>query len=128
MNKTIMLSTLLLVLVAGCRTAKLNNPEPVPAADSLSATRAAILAGMDNQSWAVADDEPGKIEAVKVMKGRHEMHVAFLYDDKQVSMKYVDSKKLSYSKDLFGTEHIHNNYNVWTADLWWDVTRKLQKK
>jgi len=56
------------------------------------------------------------------------MHVDLLFDQKHVSMKYASSKNLAYSKGLFGTEHIHKNYNAWTGNLWWEITRRLSQK
>ena len=58
------------------------------------------------------------------MKGKHEMNVRLLYGDDNVRIEYEDSKQLEYKKDWFGNESIHKNYNVWVAELRWEIIQK----
>jgi len=125
-KKTTILPLLLLpVVLTFCHTTRLVNPDPIPLAADAQASRAAIVAGMRAQSWALTQEEPGRIHAMRVVNGKHEMQVLLAYDKESVRIEYEGSKKLRYSKGLFGTEFIHQKYIEWTANLRWEIVQQL---
>lgn len=126
-RKTLCVLLVLSFVLAGCRTMQLVNPDPTGAGPSTPATREAIMDALQVQSWIATQQSPGTIEAKRSIKGRHEMTVAISYNDQEVSMAYVDSRNLKYSKDEDGTEYIHNNYGVWTGQLWWQIQQELAR-
>ena len=125
MRNTAIVSLLLVVLFSSCsNTAKLVNPDPISLQGHGKEARTIILEAMRGESWALSGEEPGKIHAIRVIRGRHEMQVLLSYDEDNVSIEYEDSKNLKYKKGWFGTETIHKNYNGWVAELRWAILQQ----
>jgi len=87
-------------------------PEPiVPAPASIENVEKAILKAGAGLGWQMKPVAPGKIEGTLLIRV-HRAVVDITYDMKTFSIKYKDSTELKYD----GT-NIHQNYNVWVADL-----------
>lgn len=117
--------TLLLVVASGCRTTPIVNPQPSQAAGTEAQTREAILAGCRAQDWVPTESGTNRIEATRLVNGKHEMTVAITYSAEDVRMEYVDSRNLDYTRGPDGTEYIHKNYYVWTNQLWHEIKRRI---
>lgn len=112
MRKTTTLSLLLVVGLSSCRTTRLVDPDPISLTDRGEVTRATIIDAMLAQSRAISQEEPGRIHAILVVNGNHEMQVLLSYDKDSVRIEYEDSKNIKYSRRRSGAEFIHKNYNV----------------
>ncbi len=125
MRNTAIVSLLLVVVLSSCsNTTRLINPDPISMNGKGAKARAMIIDAMRGQSWAIESEEPGKIHATRLVKGKYKMNVLIAYDNDNVSIKYEDSKKLKYKKDWFGNESIHKSYIGWVADLRWAILQQ----
>jgi hypothetical protein len=104
-----------LVLVAGCRSAPVNEvvAAPVVSTKTLSMTNmeSAIIGAGTGLGWRMAPQAPGRIEGVLALRD-HRAVITVTYDTKSYSIAYKDSSNLSYD----GTS-IHKNYNGWVENL-----------
>jgi len=124
MKKTLsfVLMTLLLVVVPACREKPLWNPGSVAVAtSSREHMRNAIDLALRHRGWAIAKEEPGRVEATLYIRS-HVANIAIEYDDKQYNITYLDSQNLKYRKKADGTEWIHGNYNEWIENLVRDIS------
>ena len=112
---TIASMLLLVVLLAGCRTAPIYNVESSPVPASANLTRKQVGNVIEREAtvlgWHVERQAPGRMVATLELR-RHVAVVDILYDDKQFSIHYKDSKVLNYDG-----KKIHRNYNNWIHNL-----------
>jgi hypothetical protein len=83
-----------------------------PAATMENIEKAIIRAGL-TLGWQVTPREPGKAEAVLVLR-THRAVVDITYDTKSYSINYKDSINLDYDAQ---DKTIHSNYNGWIRNL-----------
>lgn len=128
MNKTVSACVLAAVLAAGvpavalARTASMVAPQTIELTDvrgqpaSAEAVHAAILAGAAKTNWVVRSDEPGRVELSTVVRSKHTVVVAAVYEAGSVRFDYVSSVNMNYDQRRSG-EVIHPNYMAWRARL-----------
>ena len=110
-----------LSLFACARQAPIKILENIPVAYNLpiSDVRDVILDAGDARGWLMTLTRPGVIEGLLLVRS-HEVHIEITYDEKEYSIKYLDSKNLHYNNGS-----IHPKYNSWTQNLQIDIDRKL---
>ena len=110
-----------LSLFACARQAPIKILENIPVAYNLpiSDVRDVILDAGDGRGWLMTLTRPGVIEGLLLVRS-HEVHIEITYDEKEYSIKYLDSKNLHYNNGS-----IHPKYNSWTQNLQIDIDRKL---
>lgn len=119
---SICLLGLLLIAVPACRKKPIWNTGSVAVSTaSAEQMRNAIGQALRNRGWAIANEQPGRVEATLFIRS-HVAKIAIEYDDKQFSISYLDSQNLEYEKKPDGTEYIHDNYNGWIENLRRDIT------
>ena len=107
----------LMVAVASCRTAtvynvdnmSLNTPKNVTTAQ----VEAAIKRAGASLGWHMKEVGPGHIEAQLPIRS-HLAVVDILFNAKDFSIKYKNSRNLNYDKS---DNTIHSNYNGWVQNL-----------
>jgi hypothetical protein len=110
--------------VASCRVAPLATPAPIVLQEPSSDVHDAILRAMVHRGWRPIADEPGKITAQVLVRGRHKATVDVLYTAEKVEFAYVSSENLNY-ENVDGEETIHKNYNSWVKMLRDDIEQQL---
>ena len=85
---------------------------PHPEATMANIQKAILRAGL-TLGWQVVPREPGKIEAVLILRG-HRAVVDITHDTKTFSITYKDSSNISYNEQ---SKTIHSNYNGWVQNL-----------
>jgi hypothetical protein len=115
-SRSILLATaLLLVALAGCRTAPIYNPSGVPLTPPPNATQQqignAIKHAGSRLGWTMTDQGPGEILAVLQERNRR-AEVLISYDKSSFSINYRDSANLKVDGDT-----IHKRYNAWVEKL-----------
>jgi hypothetical protein len=108
--------SLLLALLAGCRSDAVYNVEDaavVASVANLSSAdvKKAILRAGGGLGWVMKDNGDGKIIATLSLR-KHLAVVDIDYSTKSYSIRYKDSQELDYD----GT-NIHKNYNGWVQNL-----------
>ena len=89
---------------------------PLPAAEDTSATRAAILGGMEQYRWRVHREEPGQIDAA-VQPRRHFLVVRISYDEDEIRTDYLESRNLECQPRGDSCSRIHKAYDKWLRNL-----------
>ena len=84
------------------------NPDATMANIQKAIMRAGLTLG-----WQVAAREPGKLEAVLVLR-THRAVVDITHDSKTFSITYKDSTNISYDAER---KTVHSNYNGWIQNL-----------
>ncbi len=110
--------------VASCRSAPLFTPPPILLQEPRSDIHDAILRAMVHRGWRPTNDEPGKITAQVLVRGRHKATVDVLYGNDKVEFAYVSSENLDYRNEG-GAQTIHKNYNTWVQLLRDDIEAQL---
>jgi hypothetical protein len=117
MNYKIVLTAILVVAIAGCRTAPIYNvsdatvvvaPGTQPSADNV---KTAILRAGNRLGWQMTDTAPGVITA-RISLRNHTATAEIKYNTKTYSIRYLDSTNL----DATGG-NIRKNYNGWIENL-----------
>ena len=83
-----------------------------PDATMANIQKAILRAGL-TLGWQVAPKEPGKLEAVLILR-THRAVVDITYDTKTFSITYKDSTNISYDEQR---KTVHSNYNGWIQNL-----------
>jgi hypothetical protein len=110
------------LLVPACREKPLFNPGRIEVtAGSREGMRNAIGQALRNRGWAIAKEEPGRIEATLYARS-HVARVAIEYDDTSFNIMYLDSENLDYMQKPDGAEFIHSSYNGWVENLVRDIS------
>jgi hypothetical protein len=129
---TLLLSFLLVLApaLAAAKTDKLEPPQRVlfvgpggrtPAADTLPA---AIAAAGAVRGWQVIGQAPGRLTLRNVIRGKHTVVVAVVYDPQGFQVEYVSSENLNY-KERRGQAYIHPKYHQWVANLAQDISVRV---
>jgi hypothetical protein len=113
------------------RDALLTNREniavPASASKPLTATdvRRAITGAAAHRGWSVIHDSPGKMRLqLDDKKGKYQLIVEAVYDEKRYSLKYVTSTGLRY-KEEGGARYIHSSYGRWMDNLVQSINTEL---
>ena len=104
----------ILLLLAGCRTADVYNVQNAPGASkavSMADVEMAIRRAGHGLGWQIVPQGPGKAEGLLVLRD-HRAVVNITYDTKNYSITYKDSSNLYYDGKT-----IHSNYNGWVQNL-----------
>ena len=83
-----------------------------PDATMANIQKAILRAGL-TLGWQVAPKEPGKLEAILILR-THRAVVDITHDTKTFSITYKDSSNISYDEQR---KTIHSNYNGWVQNL-----------
>ncbi|WP_146909557.1 hypothetical protein [Arenimonas daejeonensis] len=133
MKTTTVLLSLVLALapvMAAAKTDKLDPPQRMlfvgpagktPAPDSL---RGAIAAAGNVRGWQLIDEVPGRMTFRNVIRGKHTVVVAVVYDPRGFQIEYVSSENLNY-KERRGQAYIHPKYHQWIANLAQDINASV---
>ena len=79
----------------------------------------AILRACNRRGWSAQVQDDGAILA-SIMVRTHRAKIEIRHTNSTISISYVDSEGLEYSRD-----QIHSNYNRWVANLYRTIQREL---
>lgn len=122
---------MLLVVVAGCRTAPLYNvvdqsyaQPPVAAAPTLEDYKKAIIRGGAKRGWSFDEAGRGHLIGTVAVRGKHFATVDVTFDTEAFSITYNTSRNLNHDP---GTNEIHPNYNSWVRLLQQDIQAEVTR-
>jgi hypothetical protein len=133
MKLTTLLLAFLLVLTPALATAKTDKLEPpqrvlfvgpagkTPAPDTL---RGAIADAGAVRGWQLIEEAPGRMTLRNVIRGKHTVVVAVVYDPQGFQIEYVSSENLNY-RERRGQAYIHPKYHQWIANLAQDISARV---
>lgn len=119
------------LVLAGCRTAPIYNPQDVAfAAPAISMTtplalddyKRAIIRGGAKRGWVFEEAGPGHLIGKIAVRGKHFATVDVNFDTRKFSITYKSSQNLKYNPEL---QQIHENYNSWVANLQSDIQSEI---
>lgn len=116
-----------LLLLAGCITAKMVHPKPiqVPAGLTQAQVAKAVQNSLIGRRWMVIGSTSNSYTA-KLTGNDWEATIRTVYDTKQVEIEYVDSKGLNHIvKSVYGYEIINRHWNSWMKYLTQDIQTRL---
>ncbi len=115
MKKVAILSTIVLLILAGCKTSQISHVEPAKFIEEVSIdnSKVAITAALRSLHWKIDKQEPNKIFASR-QGGGWSITLQVDYNDKAYDVKHHQSTGLGYD-EFTGT--IHRNYNVWVEQI-----------
>jgi hypothetical protein len=107
--------------------APLVDPPPIAVPDNLNTMQVAkvVKAALIGRGWQVSAEQANGVDGT--LHGNDytaQIHVAF--DNRKISITYVDSKNLKYEVKSNGQRMIHSNYMNWMRFLTQDIGRNLQ--
>jgi hypothetical protein len=130
-------STLILALLlalapalAVARSEKLEPPQrflfvaPAGQAKTLDDIRGAIATAGSFRGWQVIDQAPGRLTMKNVIRGKHTVVVAVVFDTEGFQIDYVSSENLNY-EERKGQAYVHPKYLQWTANLAQDINVRM---
>lgn len=117
---SVLLATLSLIAFAPgvqARGATLVDPSPlaIPAGMGQEAVVKQIKRALVGRGWRVAQEQPGVIDSDLHLR-EHVARIRITYDERQVSVAYVDSTNLGFAQSG-GKRYIHGNYLGWMDHL-----------
>ncbi len=133
MKLSTLLLSFLLALAPALATAKTDKLEPpqrvlfvgpagkTPAPDTL---RGAIAGAGAARGWQLIEEAPGRMTLRNVIRGKHTVVVAVVYDPQGFQIEYVSSENLNY-KERRGQAYIHPKYHQWIANLAQDISARV---
>jgi hypothetical protein len=124
--KTIAITSILLLVFAGCRATSIYNVQNAPVTVKQGATMQsvfiAIKRGGYKRGWQVTKIKDGLAKAYIDVRGKHQATVMIKYDLKTYSITYESSNNLKYNSN---DNTIHKNYNSWVRNLDKDIQFEL---
>lgn len=128
----LVLSLLLAVApsLAGARNAKLEPPQQyvfvIPAGKpaTMDGLRTAIATAGSFRGWQVVEEAPGRLTMKNLIRGKHTVVVAVVYDLQGFRIEYVSSENLDYEEKR-GQAYIHPKYGQWVANLALDINTRV---
>jgi hypothetical protein len=90
-----------------------DSPIPANQAATMENIQKAIVRAGLTLGWQVVAREPGKLEAILVLR-KHRAVVDITYDTKTFSITYKDSTNIDYDAQ---NKTVHSNYNGWIQNL-----------
>ena len=133
MKLTVLLLSLTLALaspMAAAKTDKLQPPQrvlfvgPAGKTPAPEALRGAIAGAGALRGWQLVDEAPGRMVLRNVIRGKHTVVVAVVYDAQGFQIEYVSSENLNY-KERRGQAYIHPKYHQWIANLAQDISARV---
>ena len=110
--------------IQGCATkvstADRYTPLTVKQGNSL---RDAIFAAANRRRWIAADNGPGVVRCTLMPRG-HRVVVDVYYNDKGITIRYVESENMSYDPS---DKEISRKYEQWVKNLQVEIFRFSQK-
>lgn len=119
------------LVLAGCRSAAIYNPQGVAFAEpavavttplTLDDYKRAIIRGGAKRGWTFEDAGPGHLVGNLAVRGKHFATVDVAYDTQTFSITYKSSQNLKYDPT---TQTIHQNYNSWVSNLQNDIQSEI---
>lgn len=112
------LASALLVLITGCKSTipmPSYNDQPIATygnnKSTLESVEKSIVRAAISLGWKTQKQSDGSIEATLDIR-KHQLVVLITYDEKNISVNYVDSKNLKYDG-----KKIHRQYANWVTNL-----------
>lgn len=104
------------VLLSGCATAPMNEPDPVNIVTSKSQIEVgeSIAAALVYKNWHIESTELGRIVATMGHKESWWVSIEIPYTDHSYQIKYLSSGRYKYDPE---TNMIDNSYNPFIAEL-----------
>jgi hypothetical protein len=122
-----MMGFLVVVLTSGCayKHAALVTPVvTLPDSTSNSQMQQAVRKSLVNHGWTI-DSETAGTTTAHIQQKKLSASVRVDYNEKQATVRHMDSKNLNYEKSPDGQERIHNHYNFWANTIANDIRRDL---
>ena len=113
------------LLSSGCKTAPLQSPLHVHAAETPVASRSAIVRALLDQDYTVDEESAGRVRG-RLQKSSWIMVIDVKYDDSDIGIYYADSLGLHYSTDK-DTPFIHKSYNERVQMLADEIRHQVQR-
>ncbi|MFO1408036.1 MAG: hypothetical protein U1F08_10940 [Steroidobacteraceae bacterium] len=98
-------------------------PKPDGSSYSVDDVQAAVIAGCRVKGWTPKIEEPGRISASILVRGKHYAEISITYTQSAYSIQYVTSRDLDYDAK---TQEIHRNYNKWIILLSETIQRQFR--
>jgi len=120
-----MMGFVVAMLASGCayKHALLVNPVvTLPESTSSRQMQQAVHKALINHGWTIDSETSGSTTA-HIEQKKLSASVRIDYNEKQATVRYVDSKNLNYDKSPDGQERIHNHYNFWANTLAKDIRK-----
>ena len=95
-----------------------------PSTDDL---RGAITAAGALRGWQLIEEAPGRLTLRNVIRGKHTVVVAVVYDAQGFQIDYVSSENLNF-RQRRGQAYIHPKYHQWVANLAQDISAKVASR
>lgn len=118
---SVILLSVFLAAVSGCRTGtvyNVNDESIMSNKDNLTEedVKKAIIRAGSTLGWSMNANEPGNIVATLNIR-KHMAKANIRYTTTKYSIKYINSRNLSYTVDEVEGPLIHSNYNGWVQNL-----------
>ena len=116
---SLMLATITVLLISGCRTVPVRNIENAPlvttsqAHPDMQKIGDAIIKAGTGLGWRMTQNDVGQIIG-KLYVRTHRADVEIIYNHKNYSIIYKDSSNLKYNPEKLT---IHRQYNSWIKNL-----------
>ena len=96
---------------------------PDGTAYTVEEVQAAIIGGCRVKGWTPKIEEPGRITASILVRGKHYAEISITYTQAAYSIQYVSSRDLDYDEK---SQEIHRNYNRWITLLSEAILRQFR--
>lgn len=116
--------------LADARNARLEAPQqyvfvtPAGQPATMEGLRSSIATAGSFRGWQVIEDAPGRLTMKNVIRGKHTVVVAVVYDTAGFRIEYVSSENLDYEEKR-GQAYIHPKYQQWVANLALDINTRV---
>ena len=117
---------LVAMLCSGCayKHAPLVTPTvTLPQSTSKDQMQQAVRKTLLNRGWKIDSETSGSTTA-HIQQNKLFANIRVDYDEKQATVRHLDSKNLNYEKTPDG-ERIHNHYNFWANSIVNDIRKDL---
>ena len=124
------LALALLPATAAARSDRLEAPQQylfvttAGQAKTMDELRGAIASAGCFRGWQVIDEAPGRLTMKNLVRGKHTVVVAVVFDTTGFRIEYVSSENLNY-EERKGQAYIHPKYHQWVANLAQDISARV---
>jgi|KBSMisStaDraftv2_1062788.scaffolds.fasta_scaffold524204_2 hypothetical protein len=84
----------------------------------------AVRKTLVNRGWKIDSETLGSTTA-HIQQNKLFANIRVDYDEKQATVRHLDSQNLNYEKSVNGEERIHNHYNFWANSIVNDIRKDL---
>jgi hypothetical protein len=105
--------------------------EPIlltPAKNAEKIVHDSVVKAATGRDWRVLNDTPKAIRLYLNIRNKHQLTVEVKIDGNNVSVDYINSVNLNYTKDGEGRESIHPSYRKWVRVLLRNAASEAQFK